>query len=86
MIDRDKPAPEPEPPIDRAKVRALLGEANALRESGVSLHQHPIMYALEEVCRDPLAYLVFIQYPNDYKLSAAKLDELADGLVHRAAP
>jgi len=73
-------------PIDRAKVRALLGDANALRESGVSLHQHPVMYALEEVCRDPLAYLVFIAYPDDMKIPDAELDELADGLVNRTMP
>ena len=80
MKPREQPAPEP-PPVDRAKVRALLGEANAARERGETMHHHPTLLALEDVCNRIAAYYVFMRYPNTYKLTDAELDELADGLV-----
>jgi hypothetical protein len=85
MKRRATPTPEP-PPIDRAKVRALLGKANVMREAGEGLHHSPVMAALEAVCGNPLAYYAFAFTPDDYHLSAAELDELADGLAQRAAP
>lgn len=85
MKRREDPATET-PPVDRAKVRALLEEANALRESGVNLHHHATLLALEAECDSIMAYHVFAWYPDSYKLTDAELDELADGLVRRAAP
>jgi len=81
MRPREQPEPET-PPVDRAKVRAILGEANAARERG----EHPTLSALGDVCNSIVAGYVFIKYPDSYKLTDAELDELADGLVRRAAP
>jgi hypothetical protein len=77
---REQPEPEALPPVDRAEVLRLLCEANALRESGVNLHHHPALEALGELC-GVMAVYVFIRWPNDYRLSAAQLDKLADGLM-----
>lgn len=85
MKRRDEPEPET-PPVDRAKVRALLEEANALREAGENLHHHPIMERLVEASRRPLAVYVFAFVPHDHRLTSARLDELADGLLPRVAP
>ena len=85
MRHREQPEPDP-PPVDRSRVRALLGEANAARERGEVMHQHPTLLALEDVCNSIAAYYVFMRYPDNYKLTDAELDELADGLVRRAAP
>ena len=80
MKRREDPTTDP-PPIDRAKVRAILGAANVLRESGVSLHHHPIMEKLEEASGHPLAYYIFISTVDTTKLSSAELDDLTDGLL-----
>lgn len=85
MKRREDPAPET-PPVDRAKVRALLGEANAARERGEIMHHHPTLLALEDVCDSIVAYYVFAFASDDYRFSAAELDDLADELVRRAAP
>jgi len=74
--------PEPDPPApDRAKVRAILEEANVLREAGVNLHFHEVLERLEEASGHPLAYLVFAFTCGDTKLSSAELDEFTDGLL-----
>ena len=86
MKRREDPAPAGPPPVDRAKVRALLEEANALREAGENLHHHPIMERLAEASRRPLAVYVFAFCPDDHRLSSARLDEMADGLARRVAP
>jgi hypothetical protein len=85
---RPHPQPEPEtPPIDRAKVRAILGEANALREAGVNLHHHQILEELTEASGHPLAMYIFAFTVGATPLSSAKLDEFADGLLKgRASP
>lgn len=77
MKRREKPEPAGPPPPDRAKVRALLGEANAARERG----ENPTLSALQDACNSSIAGYVFIRYPDSYKLTDAELDELADGLV-----
>jgi hypothetical protein len=80
---RRRPQSEPEalPPVDRARVRAILEEANVQREAGVDLHHHPALLALEDECNSILAYYVFAWCPDGRKLTAAELDELADGLL-----
>jgi hypothetical protein len=84
MKPREAPAPEAAL-IDRAKVRALLGEANALRESGVNLHHHPVMEGLGDLC-GVMGLYVFAFTADDCRLDEAQLDAFADGLVRRAAP
>jgi len=86
MRRRERPEPAGPPPPDRAKVAYLLNRANAARERGEIMHQHPTLLALEKVCDSIAAYHVFIRYPDDYKLTAAELAELVDGLVRREAP
>lgn len=85
MKRREDPAPEP-PPVDRAKVRALLGEANAARERGENMHHHPTLLALEDVCDSIVAYYVFAFTSDDYRFSNEELDDLAERLVPRVAP
>lgn len=79
-----KPTPEP-PPIDRARVGALLRQANAARERGRLTPRHPALTELGELC-GVLAEYIFVWYPDDYHLSAADIDVLTDGLVRMAAP
>ena len=85
MKPREQPPPEP-PPVDRAKVRALLGEANAARERGEIMHHHPTLLALEDVCDSIVAYYVFAFTSDDYRFSNEELDDLAERLVPRVAP
>jgi len=85
---RPKPPDDDPPPVDRARVRLLLGLANDLRESGVNLHYHPLMTALREAAHNPLAIYVFTFVPDDMTLDDDRLDAFADGLagVHPCDP
>ena len=85
MKRREDPATET-PPVDRAQVRALLGQANAARERGETMHHHPTLLALEDVCDSIMAYYVFAFKSDDYRFSAAELDDLANLLARRVAP
>ena len=85
MKRREDPAPAGPPPPSRAKVSYILHRANAARERGEIMHQHPTLLALEHVC-GVRGYHVFAFTPDDYKLTNADLEEMVDGLVRREAP
>ena len=78
---RPKPPDADPPPVDRERVRRLLGLANDLRESGVSLHYHQIMTELAEASGNTLAIYVFTAIPDDVPLDDDRLDAFADGLT-----
>ena len=81
---RPKPPDADPPPVDRERVRLLLGLANDLRESGVNLHCHSVMTELAEASRNVLAIYVFAFICDDAKLDDDRLDAFADGLTgHR---
>ena len=48
MKRRDQPPPEP-PPVDRAKVHALVAELHAAKRRGESIHATPPIYALDDL-------------------------------------
>jgi len=77
---RPRPPDADPPPVDRDRVRRLLGLANDLRESGVNLHHHPLMTELAEASRKPLAIYVFAFICDDATLDDDRLDAFADGL------
>ena len=87
MKPRDEPVTDPPAP-DWAKVRAILEEANVLREAGVNLHCHEVLERLEEASGHPLAYLVFAFTCGGAELSSAELEAFTDGLtgVHPCDP
>ena len=80
MKRRDQPEPAELPMATVAEVRAILEEANRLREAGVNLHCHPVLERLEEVSGSVLNYYVFVCIPDDMKLSAAELDAMAESM------
>ena len=88
MTRARQPAPADPPPVDRERVRRLLGLANDLRESGVNLHYHPLMTELAEASGNTLASSVFAFICDDLKLDDDRLDAFADGLtgVHPCDP
>ena len=85
MRRRERPAPAGPPPPSRAKVAYLLARANAAREGGEIMHQHPTLLALEHVC-GVRGYHAFAFTSDDYRFSTAELADLAERLVRGEAP
>jgi hypothetical protein len=75
----EHPVPEPEP-VDRAKVRALLETAAADRNGGITMHQHPALIELGDLC-GLMAYYAFAFLPDYRPLVKADLDELEERIV-----
>ena len=80
MRRREDPAPAGPPPVDRAKVRALLETAAADRNRGVTMHQHPALMELGDLC-GIMAYYAFALEPDNRPLGKADLDELEERIV-----
>lgn len=80
MRRREGPTLEPVP-VDRAQVRALLEEANAARERGESMHRHPALAALGELCGVMGQYAFSLS--ADRLLTPAELDEMEKWLLNR---
>ena len=79
MKPRDEPITDP-PPIDRAKVHALLDTAAADRDRGETMHQHPALMELSDLAG------VMAYYAAQYALDGREdLDALADHIVRHAA-
>ena len=82
MKRREDPAPET-PPVDRARVRALLETAAADRNGGMTMHQHPALIELGDLC-GIMAYYAFAFLPADHPLGKADLDELEERIVRHS--
>ena len=80
MKRRDQPIPDTPPPVDRAQVRAVLETAAADRDRGMTMHQHPALNELSDLCG------VMAYYAAAYALDGREdLDELEERIVRHAA-
>lgn len=83
MRRRQKSEPEPLA-LDAGRVRELLEEAAAARNTGKSTYRHPALAELGKLC-GVMAEYAFAFLPQDVAISPTDLDELEERIL-RLAP
>ncbi len=76
MKPREDPPPPP-PVIDRAQVHQLIRELAAARDCGEPVHQHPLLYELENLCGLWAGYRFQLDDPR----TSAELYEFEEAIV-----
>ena len=83
MKRRDQPPPEP-PPVDRAKVHALVAELHAAKRRGESIHATPPIYALDDLVGSCMA-ACYVVYSLSTDAPPPSVAHMADHIMTHAA-